>query len=112
MRRSTPRRALHGLLVAGLAGGLMLAGTGAASADLSEQEPPPPPSGGLSRQVLHDSVRVFDPAGSVRVFDPSVHVLSLEDDVTRDDGETTIALSTDLLFRENTWELPRTPPRG
>ena len=101
------RRTL-GLL--GLTGALALTGAGTAAADLGEQEPPPPPAGGVTAQMLHDSVRVFDPHEHVRAFSPDEHVVALGEGVESLDGRTTISLSTDLLFAENTWELPTSAP--
>lgn len=110
-RRTTPSRTRRGLLTLGIAGALALAGAPTAgAAELAEQEPPPPPEGGVTAQLLHDSVRVFDPADHIRVFDPTAHVESLGDGVRTMEGQTTITLSTDLLFEENSWELPASAP--
>lgn len=105
-----PSRSRRALLVLGLASGLALIGAGPATADLAEQQPPPPPEGGVSAQMLHESVRVFDPHGHVRVFPSAGHVLLLGEGVESLEGETTISLSTDLLFSENSWDLPASAP--
>jgi len=109
-----PSRPTHrlrsGLLAAGLAGGLALTGAVPASAELEEQTPPPPPEGGVTAELLHESVRTYDPLEFVRVFDPTDHVESLGEGVESLDGRTTISLSTDLLFAENSWELPSAAP--
>ena len=109
-----PSRPTHrlraGLLAAGLAGGLAVTGAVPASAELEEQTPPPPPEGGVTAELLHESVRSYDPLESVRVYDPTDHVESLGDGVESVDGQTTISLSTDLLFAENSWDLPGAAP--
>ncbi len=109
---TTRRRTRRGLLAVGLAGTLAVVGTGHAAADddLTEQEPPAPPEGGVTAQLLHESVRVFEPTDHVRVFDPTEYVESLGDGIETMEGETTITLSTDLLFAENSWELPASAP--
>lgn len=108
----TTSRHLRRPFVAGLATALALATvSGAASDTLDEQEPPAPPEGGVTAQLLHDSVRTFDPSEHVRLFDPTEHVESLGDGVESMDGRTTISLSTDLLFAENSWQLPASAPR-
>lgn len=107
MATDTPRSRRRAVVLSALGLALALGGTtGAAAEELGDQAPPPQPDGGIAEQVLHDSVIAFETQDHVIVFDPSVTVFSLGDDVAVDSDETTITLSTDLLFRENTWELP------
>ncbi len=103
---------LRSTLTVALAGALLLGvAPVAAGDDLAQQTPPPAPEGGVTPQLLHDSVRTFTAADHVRTFDPGEHVASLGDGVASVEGETTISLSTDLLFAENSWELPGSAPR-
>ncbi|WP_152187816.1 OmpA family protein [Georgenia satyanarayanai] len=107
MTRPLPRVTPHVLAAAlGLA---LAAGTVTAAAE-TVHEPPPEPEGGVTTAMLHDSVIAFSTADSVRVFDPAAHVESLGDARNVDDGVTTISLSSDLLFPENSWELPSSGP--
>lgn len=72
--------------------------------------PPPLPEGGVSEQQLRRSVTVFSAADHVQAFATERLVRSLGEEVTTTGGETTISLSTDLLFAENSWELPANAP--
>jgi len=83
-----------------------LAPTAAAVVD---DGPPEEPEGGISGSDIRGSVRVFD-GDAVRTFSTEDHVHSLGDRVESSGGETTISLSSDLLFAENSWELPTSAP--
>lgn len=109
MTRATHR--LHrALLTTALTGGIV-AGTAVVISAEPAQDPPPEPEGGVTTGMLHESVTVFNAADAVRLYDPSGHVIALGDEREVEDGETTISLSTDLLFTENSWDLPSSAPR-
>lgn len=107
--RAMPRLR-RGLLTAALSAAVV-AGAAVAVSAAPDDGPPPEPEGGISTGMLHESVIAFTAAEHVHAFDPNAHVISLGDELEVEDGETTISLSTDLLFPENSWELPASAPR-
>lgn len=96
---------LGGPLVVALAVATATAGTAVTHAGA-----PPLPEGGINEQQLRLSVTVFDGPAHVQWFSAADFVTSLGDDVSTEDGQTTISLSTDLLFAENSWDLPPAAP--
>ncbi|MEE6280709.1 OmpA family protein [Georgenia sp. MJ170] len=105
-RRDRRTRAAGAIATGALAVAAVIGAAPATAAAVGDQGPPPEIQGGVTEQMLHDSVRAFAVDGHILRFAPDDHVVSLGDDTASEDGETTISLSTDLLFRENTWELP------
>lgn len=88
---------------------LVLPAAALSAAAVVDEGPPDEPEGGISDSDIRSSVRVFD-TDAVRVFDLEGSVRSLGDDVESSGGQTTISLSSDLLFAENSWELPGSAP--
>lgn len=71
-----------------------------AAAELPEE-----PEAGITDQNLEDSVREYPAVGSVRQFGVEESVERLGEDIETEDGETTLSLSTDILFGVNSWEI-------
>ncbi|WP_417215749.1 OmpA family protein [Arthrobacter sp.] len=97
-----PRAAAAGVALA-LAGALLVPAPALATVPDGPDNVPEPTS-----NQLGDSVQVFsDLAGSVRQWKLGDSVSSVESKTT-DGGETTITLSTDILFTPDSSKLPRT----
>lgn len=100
MRGPHLRRGLVGVF----AGALVLVGAPAALADVSSPDDLPDPT----PDQLAGSVQVWEVNG-VQQWSTEGAVRSLET-VESEGEETTISLSTDILFTPNSWELPGTAP--
>lgn len=114
--RATLTAGMRALAAAGVGAGLVVTLAVSAGAGPEEPEAPPQlPGGGFSNLELRESVRQyavegsvrrFDAAGSVRHYDPAGSVLTLGEDEVTEGEETVISLAADLLFSENSWDLP------
>lgn len=98
-----PRSVLTAAAATVLTGGLALS-----AAAVVDEGPPPEPEGGISENDFLASVHSFD-LDAVMSFDPDDSVISLGE-VDSGGEETTISLSSDLLFAENSWDLPGSAP--
>lgn len=100
MSRPTPRTVTAGVALA-LAGALLAPAPALATVPDGPDAVPEPTSNQLA-----DSVQVFsDLAGSVRQWNLEDSVSRVESETT-DGGETTITLSTDILFTPDSSKLP------
>lgn len=97
MRGTQLRRGLIGAV----AGTLVLVGAAPALADVSSPDDLPEPTA----DQIAGSVQVWE-VGGIQQWDLDGAVRGLES-VESEGEETTISLSTDILFTPNSWELPR-----
>lgn len=106
-RRASARRDRGtALLASGVLLATLLLPVSAAVGDTDDLPDP----GALTPEVVAASIRTFAPQGSIRTFSPTGSILSLGQDQKEEDGETIIALATDLLFAPNSWDLPDAAP--
>ncbi|GAA1886873.1 hypothetical protein GCM10009715_36240 [Paeniglutamicibacter psychrophenolicus] len=94
---ATPRRIAAVALLAAVLGLQLVP---AQAAGTGPQDLPEP-----TGEMLDKSVRAWDPAGSVRIWDLSGSVKDV-DEVKTKGKETTISLSTDILFTPDSSTLP------
>lgn len=104
MRPSLTTLALTTLALAAV----VVSGIAMPAAAAIDEGPPPEPEGGISQNDILNSVHSFS-LDAVHSFDVAGHVRPLGD-VDSSGGQTTISLSSDLLFAENSWELPGSAP--